>query len=186
MDVTDYSRIIEDVIESVVSVHTNNGVGSGVFVNGYIITNYHVIKGATSAAIITSDQEQHSPVQIIGFDEDKDLAVLKIDSEYPPLEFADSDDASIGQRVIALGSPGGLQFSVTEGIISAVNREYGGQTYIQTDVPINPGNSGGPLVDASGEIIGINTKKIQDYEGIGFAIPSDIVRAIFEEIISTE
>lgn len=180
----DFTNVIEDVIKSIVSIQTDKSLGSGVFVadDGIIITNYHVIDGATAAAIITHDGDQHS-VSVLGYDNNRDLAILKIDDDYPHLKFANSNNLQVGQRVIALGNPGGLQFTVTEGIISATNRKSGGNTYVQTDVPINPGNSGGPLVDASGRIVGINTLKAKDLEGIGFAIPSNDVENVLDELL---
>lgn len=182
----DFSGIIEDVIKSVVSIQTDKSLGSGVFVeNKYIVTNYHVINGATAAVIITHDGKQHA-VSVVGYDDSQDIALLAIEESYPKLPFANSNKVSVGQRVIALGNPGGLQFTVTEGIISAADRESGGKRYIQTDVPINPGNSGGPLVDASGRIVGINTLKIKEFEGIGFAVPSNDVKHIVEQILAAQ
>lgn len=181
----DFSGIIESVVKSVVSIQTDKSIGSGVFVKegGYFVTNYHVINGATAAAVTTSDQKHH-PVTILGAAPDLDIAVLKIDDSYPALNFANSDALSVGQRVIALGSPGGLQFTVTEGIISATERvDEEGKRYVQTDVPINPGNSGGPIVDASGRIVGIATKKVENFEGIGFAIPANDAKAVVDQIL---
>lgn len=171
----DFSGIIEDAIKSVVSVHTDKGVGSGVIVDedGFVMTNYHVLDGAKSAGAWTYDGKAHM-VALVAFDEDLDLALIKIiNGTFYPMDFGNSNRISIGQSVIAIGNPGGLDFTVTEGIISAKERKLEGNTYIQTDVPINPGNSGGPLVDTLGRIIGINTKKIADFEGVGFAIPSN-------------
>ncbi|MEM4263812.1 MAG: trypsin-like peptidase domain-containing protein [Candidatus Woesearchaeota archaeon] len=175
----DFSKIIEKAVKAVVSVRTNTGVGSGVIVDerGYVVTNYHVIDGATSAGILTYDKELHQ-VALVAVDVDRDLALLQIfNGTFTEMGFADSDMAKVGQSVLAIGNPGGLDFTVTEGIVSAVNREINGKKYIQTDVPINPGNSGGPLVDTSGRILGINQKKISGFEGVGFAIPADDVKA---------
>lgn len=178
----DFTSIIEDVIKSVVSIQTDVSLGSGAFIedDGIIVTNYHVIDDATAAAVITHDGNTHQ-VSILGYDDGKDIAILKIEDDYPHLKF--SNNAKVGQRVIALGNPGGLQFTVTEGIISATNREANGNTYLQTDVPINPGNSGGPLVNAQGRIVGINTLKIKDFEGIGFAIPAEQVETILDDVL---
>ncbi len=181
---TDFTSIIREAVKSVASIQTNTGLGSGVFVKegGYIMTNYHVIRGASSAAVITADKERHA-VQVVGFNEKADIAILKIEENYPALEFSRREPET-GQRVIAIGNPGGLQFTVTEGIISATDRkDKEGNTYIQTDVPINPGNSGGPLVDASGKIIGINTLKISGFEGIGFALTAEQASEIMQEIL---
>ncbi|MBW2972872.1 trypsin-like peptidase domain-containing protein [Candidatus Woesearchaeota archaeon] len=178
---TDFSNIIEDALKAVVSVGTDKGVGSGVIVNdeGFVITNYHVLKGAKSAGALTYDKEVH-PVAMVAYDEDLDLALIKIfNGTFDAMDFGNSDKVDIGQSVIAIGNPGGLDFTVTEGIVSALNRKVDGNFYIQTDVPINPGNSGGPLVDTLGRIIGINTKKISDFEGVGFAIPSNTVEDFY-------
>ena len=178
----DFSKVIKNSVESVVSIRTDAGVGSGVFTNGYIITNQHVIAGASAAVVLTYDNKKHA-VQVIGYDTFNDLAILRIDETYPSLDFG--REPVVGQRVIAVGNPGGLEFTVTEGIVSAVNRKDSqGREYVQTDVPINPGNSGGPLIDATGRIVGINTLKIKGYEGIGFAVPGNIVRSSLERIIS--
>ena len=177
----DFSSIIEDAILSVVSVHTDKGMGSGVVVDedGLVITNYHVLEGAKSAGAFTYDGDAHS-VAMVAFDADLDLALIKImNGTFYPMDFANSDRISVGQSVIAIGNPGGLGFTVTEGIVSAKDRKLDGQFYIQTDVPINPGNSGGPLVDTFGRIIGINTKKITGFEGLGFAIPSNEVEDFY-------
>lgn len=175
----DFSKIIEKALKAVVSVRTNTGVGSGVIVDerGYVVTNYHVIDGATSAGVLTYDEELHQ-VALVAIDANRDLALLQIfNGTFTFMGFADSDMAKVGQNVIAIGNPGGLDFTVTEGIVSALDREVEGKKYIQTDVPINPGNSGGPLVDTSGRILGINQKKISGFEGLGFAIPADDVKA---------
>ena len=182
---SDFSGIIEKVLQSVVSVRTDVGQGSGVIVSsaGYIVTNYHVIKGAAAAQILTYDNNVHA-TQLIGSDEDADIAVLKIDGSFQKLRFGNSNELMIGQRLIALGNPYGLSFSVTEGIVSAVHRQGSNNNYyIQTDVPINPGNSGGPLVDINGEIVGINNFKIKDAEGLGFAIESNKAYEVYQDII---
>ena len=182
---SDFSSIIQKVLQSVVSVRTDVGQGSGVIVSsaGYIVTNYHVIKGATAAQILTYDENVHS-TQLIGYDEDADVAVLKIDGSFQKLRFGNSNELLVGQRLIALGNPYGLSFSVTEGIVSAVHRQGANNNYyIQTDVPINPGNSGGPLVDINGEIVGINNFKIKDAEGLGFAIESNTVYKVYQDIV---
>lgn len=184
---TDFSQIIKQAVKSVVSIQTNTGVGSGAFIQdgGYIVTNYHVIKGATSAAVITSDNKRHG-VRIVGVDTDSDIAILQIEEDYPVLAFT-RRNPSVGERVIAVGNPGGLQLTVTEGIISATERkDSAGNTYLQTDVPINPGNSGGPLIDASGEIVGINTLKVSGFEGIGFALTAEQVSDIARDLIDKD
>jgi S1-C subfamily serine protease len=184
----DFSGILDEVIASVVSVSTNVGSGSGVIVDsrGYLVTNYHVVSGATAASIVTSDGKAHA-TYMVGYNANIDLALLRIEGTFDALPFGDSDDANVGERVIAVGNPGGLDFTVTEGIISAKNRAGpNGVFYLQHDVPINPGNSGGPLVDASGRIVGINTLKFDGFEGIGFAIPANTVETFVDNAIATE
>jgi S1-C subfamily serine protease len=181
----DFTAIIDKVIRSIVSVNTNKGQGSGVAIGeGLIVTNYHVVDSATKIKILTYDRNLHDGI-LIGFDEPFDIAIIKIDSDVKTLKFDDSDKIKVGERVIALGNPAGLSFTVTEGIVSAVNRKgpNGRSVYIQTDVPINRGNSGGPLVNANGKIIGINNFKIGGYEGLGFALESNIVKDVLEKII---
>ena len=181
----DFSAIVQDVLESVVSIMTDKGQGSGAFVanDGYIVTNWHVVSGAGIIRILTYGNKIHN-AKLIGYSEGKDIAVLKIEEDYPYLNFGDSNDIKIGEKVIALGNPGGLDFTVTEGIVSAKRKSSSGIDFIQTDVPINPGNSGGPLVNIHSEIIGINEFKVRDFEGLGFAIASNVVKDVVDEIIS--
>lgn len=183
----DFSAIVDDVVRSVVSVGTNRGQGSGAIIDdrGFIVTNYHVVDGANLIRVLTYDGKIYD-ANLIGYNDVVDIAVLKVDAALEELRFGDSDDVKIGERVIALGNPAGLSFTVTEGIISAVHRKgpTGLNVYIQTDVPINPGNSGGPLVNANSRIIGINNFKIGGFEGLGFAIESNTVEEVTEDIIA--
>jgi len=186
---SDFSSIVQDVVKAVVSIRTDKGQGSGVIYDsrGYVLTNKHVIDGATSMEIIDYNSNKYS-VQIIGYSNAVDLAVLKINSNsnFNYLEFADASEINVGSRVIAIGNPLGLSFSVTEGIISGLNRNIDSSNvgYIQTDVPINAGNSGGPLVNSNKKIIGINTLKIGNSEGLGFAIPSNTAKQIADQGLS--
>jgi S1-C subfamily serine protease len=170
----DFSSVIESSIPAVVSIVTNVGSGSGFMVtsNGYIVTNNHVISKATAATVITSDGIRHS-VYLVGGNSAADIAVLKIDGEHPYLRFADSDKIVVGEKVIAVGNPGGLDFTVTQGIVSAIKRLDKGYSFVQIDVAINPGNSGGPLINTAGKVVGVNTKKIAGFEGVGFALESN-------------
>jgi len=182
----DFTGIIEDVTKAVVSVITDVSQGSGVIIkgNGYIITNVHVLEGARRIRVFTSDKEIY-PTELIGYSKEADIALLKIDAnDLDYLKFGDSDDVKPGQRVIAVGNPAGLDFSVTEGIVSAVHRKVRNEDteYIQTDVPINPGNSGGPLINIKKEIIGINNFKIGGFESLGFAIESNQVKDVVDKI----
>jgi len=186
---SDFSSIIEDAVKAVVSVKTNLGQGSGVIFNsdGYVMTNKHVISGAVRINVVDYDSNVYS-VRLIGTAKDADLAVLKIDSNktFNYLNFADSSSIKLGERVIAVGNPLGLSFTVTEGIISGVDRviDVSKVPYIQTDVSINPGNSGGPLINSQKEIVGINTFKIINTEGLGFAIPSSVAQGIADQALS--
>jgi len=177
----DFSGIIEQTVNSVVSIKTNAAQGTGFIItsNGYVITNAHVLSGASFANAITSNRESKS-MSLIGYNINFDLALLKIEGNYQYLEFEDSDNVKIGEKVIAIGNPLGLSFSVSEGIVSAVDRPGVNQVpaYIQTDAALNPGNSGGPLINTQGKAIGINNFKARG-ENLGFALESDyIIEAI--------
>ena len=182
----DFTAIIDDVIQSVVSVGTNKGLGSGAVIDtrGFIVTNYHVVQGASIIRVLTYGEKVYD-ASLIGYNDVADGAVLKVDASLLDLGFGDSDDVRVGERVIALGNPAGLSFTVTEGIVSAVHRKGPNDLpiYLQTDVPINPGNSGGPLVDANSKIIGLNNFKVSGLEGLGFAIESNTVKEVADDII---
>jgi len=172
------------------------GSGSGFLwdVNGHIVTNYHVLEGADKATVTLADQSNWN-AKLIGVAPDKDLAVLKIDapaSILSPLPVGKSNNLQVGQTVLAIGNPFGLDQTLTTGIISALGREIKGakgfpiNDAIQTDAAINPGNSGGPLLNSSGELIGVNTAIYSPsgaYAGIGFSIPVDAVRWIIPDLI---
>ena len=183
----DFSGIIEKAVKGVVGINTDKAIGSGFIISdeGFIVTNYHVIEDAKAATVITQDSNKHQ-VRLIGFDNVRDVALLKIDSgDYEELALAESSKVQVGNKVIAIGNPLGLSFSVTEGIISAINREgpSGNNEYLQTDVSLNPGNSGGPLINTSGEVVGINNFKIGGTaEGLGFALESEVVKIVVNEI----
>jgi len=172
----DFSAIVDDVLQSVVSVQTNVGQGSGAIIDakGYIVTNVHVISGASTIKALTYSGKTYNANTIAGYDPDADIAVLKIDATgLSALDFGDSGEVKVGEKVIAAGNPAGLAFTVTEGIVSAFRLGSNNLKYIQTDVPINPGNSGGPLINTKGEIIGINNFKVGGLESLGFALASD-------------
>jgi serine protease Do len=169
-----------------------SGVGSGVIVDrdGYILTNNHVIKDADEIKVTLPDKKVYKG-KVIGTDPRTDLAVIKITaSGLPVIRLGNSDDLKVGDRVIAIGNPLGLNQTVTSGIISATGRANVGiadyEDFIQTDAPINPGNSGGALVNVKGELIGINTAIFSTsggYQGIGFAIPSNMARSVMDSLI---
>jgi serine protease Do len=178
--------------------HVEHGVGSGVIISpdGYIVTNDHVVDGATEMRVTLNDRRVFT-AKLVGEDKLNDLAVIKIDAKsLPSIPWGDSAKLHPGQTVLAFGSPFGyFQFSVTRGIISALNRPnpYTDDPrkpgdFIQTDAAINPGNSGGPLVDAHGELIGIDTFIISDsgsFAGAGFAIPSEIAKSSVDQLIKS-
>ena len=165
-------------------------IGSGVIINesGYILTNHHVIENNDRILIRLSDKRDFF-AKVVGVDPQTDLAVLKINSfrSLPHTSFSPSRDVEVGQWVMAIGNPYGLQGTVTVGVISGIRRSILGITtyedFIQTDASINPGNSGGPLIDLDGKIIGINTSVAAVGSGIGFAIPSKMAFRIVEELI---
>lgn len=183
---SDFSDVVEKAIKSVVSVLTESAMGSGFIINngGYIVTNYHVIENARIVKVLTYDKKI-LPAEVIGIDKLRDLALLKIDGEYDYLSLGNSDELQIGRRVVAIGNPLGLSFTVTEGIISALDREgpNGIEEYIQTDVSLNPGNSGGPLIDTTGKVIGINNFKIGGAESLGFALESNSIEESVNGIV---
>ncbi|MBS3105163.1 trypsin-like peptidase domain-containing protein [Candidatus Woesearchaeota archaeon] len=182
----DFSAIVEDVLQSTVSIKTNVGQGSGAIIDtkGYIVTNVHVISGASIVKAVTYAGKTYGVNVLVGYDSAADIAVLKIEApDLKAFNFGNSDDVKIGEKVIAAGNPAGLAFTVTEGIVSAF-RTFNGINYIQTDVPINPGNSGGPLINTKGEIIGVNNFKAGGFEGLGFAISSNKVKQVVNKIIS--
>ncbi len=183
----DFSAIVNDVLQSVVSIKTNVGQGSGAIIDrkGYVVTNVHVISGASTVKVITYAGNTYDASVLVGYDSAADIAVLKIEAaDLRALNFGNSDEVKVGEKVIAAGNPAGLAFTVTEGIVSAFRTAQNNVRYIQTDVPINPGNSGGPLINTKGEIIGINNFKVGGFEGLGFAISSNNVRSVVNKIIS--
>jgi Do/DeqQ family serine protease len=169
-------------------------MGSGVIISedGYIITNNHVIENASTIEVTTNDNKTYN-AELLGSDEVSDIAVLKIvgDESFPYVRFADSDQTKIGEWVLAVGNPFNLTSTVTAGIISAKSRDLNdfdskNQSFIQTDAAVNSGNSGGALVNTNGDLIGINTAITSGtggFVGYSFAVPSNVARKIFEDII---
>lgn len=172
--------------------HKQVSLGSGVIVDkdGYILTNNHVIKGAEEIKVKLSDKREFKG-KVIGTDQKTDLAVIRIDANHlPVIKLGDSDKLKVGETVIAVGNPYGLNQTVTSGIVSATGRADVGiadyEDFIQTDAAINPGNSGGALVNVEGELVGINTAIFSTsggYQGIGFAIPSNMAKVVMENLI---
>ncbi len=166
------------------------GSGFVISADGYIVTNNHVIEGADKVKVnfqSGKNSDKSYDAEVIGADTETDLALLKVDagSSLPALAFGDSDALKVGQWVMAIGNPFGLDHTVTAGIVSAKGRTIGAGPYdnfIQTDASINPGNSGGPLLNLDGEVIGINTAIIASGQGIGFAIPSKLARQVIDQL----
>ncbi len=174
---------------SVAQVRTPSGLGSGFIINeeGFLITNFHVIEGETQISIEVyqqgSGQLEHRSfreVRIVALNKFEDLALLKIEDKgtprFTPLALGDSDTLAVGDRTFAIGSPLGLERTVTEGILSTKTRQLQGTLYLQTTTQINPGNSGGPLFNLRGEVIGVTNMKMTFGEGLGFAIPVERVK----------
>ncbi|MEV4802113.1 trypsin-like peptidase domain-containing protein [Nonomuraea sp. NPDC049421] len=182
------------VLPSVVSIETGTSGGSGFVVDGqgHILTNAHVVAGSTQVTVVLADGTRLT-ARVAGADRGEDLAVLEVDhpGELTPATLGRSSELAVGDQVLAIGSPLGLSGTVTSGIVSALDREVrlgdSRRTAVQTDASINPGNSGGPLVNAQGEVVGVNTAIAASRGGgnigIGFAIPIDRAAPIAERII---
>jgi serine protease Do len=206
-----FSQVAEQVSPSVVSIQVEvkqkapsfgffpfgpspeggvqKGGGSGMVISsdGAVLTNNHVVENASRIEVALQDGRKF-PARVVGVDPATDLAVLRIDAKnLPAARFADSDASRVGQWVVAIGSPFGLDYTVTAGVLSAKGRGGLGaneiEDYLQTDASINPGNSGGPLVNLNGEVLGINTMIIGHASGIGFAIPSNLARKVATDLL---
>jgi serine protease Do len=187
------ARSVRDLVnvlgEAVVQVRTPGGLGSGFIINedGFLLTNFHVIEGETQISVEVYhqkndqlDRKSYKQVRIIAINKFEDMALLRIEDKDAPkfkyLLMGSADALSVGERVFAIGSPLGLERTVTEGILSTKTRQMAGELYLQTTTQINPGNSGGPLFNMSGEVVGITNMKITFGEGLGFAIPIESVK----------
>lgn len=160
----------EAVYESVVVVYSEDSLGSGFAIGeNYIVTNAHVISGKSVSIRTYADTE--SPAFVVAMDSELDIALLYVeDRKFVPLHI--SLECKVGEDVYAIGAPESLAYTLTKGVVSSKNRNVSGSTFIQTDAAINPGNSGGPLLNDNGEVIGVNSYKLNDSEGIGLAIPA--------------
>ncbi|HWA85685.1 MAG TPA: trypsin-like peptidase domain-containing protein, partial [Opitutus sp.] len=168
------------------------GLGSGVIVSpdGYILTNNHVVHGADVIKVTLNDGRELT-AKVVGTDPESDIAVVKVDAKnLPAITFADSEKLQVGDRVLAIGNPFGIGQTVTSGMVSGLGRATSGlgyEDFIQTDAAINPGNSGGALVDADGRLVGVNTAILSrsgGFQGIGFAIPSDMAQNVMEQLVT--
>jgi serine protease Do len=182
-------ELVKQIGEAVVQVRTPGGLGSGFFINedGFLITNFHVIENESQISVEVYhqqngqlDRKAYKQVRIIALNKFADLALLKVDDPGAPkfkyVSLGSADALSVGEKVFAIGSPLGLERTVTEGILSTKTREMAGTLYLQTTAQINPGNSGGPLFNMSGEVIGVTNMKATAGEGLGFAIPVESVK----------
>jgi serine protease Do len=182
-------ELVDDLGEAVVQVRTPAGLGSGFFINpdGYLITNFHVTEGETQISVEVYHQKDgqltrttYKQVKIIALNKFADLALLRIEDKDAPrfscVTLGDADKLAVGESVFAIGSPLGLERTVTQGILSTKTREFEGTLYLQTTAQINPGNSGGPLFNLRGEVVGVTNMKITFGEGLGFAIPVEAVK----------
>jgi serine protease Do len=189
----DVQDLVKQIGEAVVQVRTPGGLGSGFFINadGYLITNFHVIEGETEISVEVYhqhngqlDRETYKQVKIIAINKFHDLALLKIEDKNAPgfkyVILGSSDVLTVGDSVFAIGSPMGLERTVTSGILSTKTRQIEGELYLQTSAQINPGNSGGPLFNLGGEVVGVTNMKITFGEGLGFAIPVELVKSFLE------
>jgi len=191
--VRDVSSLVKQIGEAVVQVKTPGGLGSGFFINedGYLITNFHVIEGETEISVEVYEQknghldrETYKQVKIVAINKFQDLALLHIEDKNAPkfkyVTLGSSDSLNVGDAVFAIGSPLGLERTVTQGILSTKTRQLEGQLYLQTSTQINPGNSGGPLFNLAGEVVGVTNMKITFGEGLGFAIPVELVKSFLD------
>ena len=189
----DVSSLVKQIGEAVVQVRTPEGLGSGFFINadGYLITNFHVIEGETELSVEVYHQKDgqlqrdtYKQVRIIAINKFHDLSLLKIeDKNAPKFKFTtlgNSDNLNVGDSVFAIGSPLGLERTVTQGIVSTKTRQMEGNLFLQTSAQINPGNSGGPLFNLAGEVVGVTNMKITAGEGLGFAIPVELVKSFLD------
>ena len=173
--------------------YRTQAIGSGAIIDnrGILITNAHVVEKASRIYVALPGERKEIEATLVGIDHLTDLAVIKVDTgtTLPSLKFADDDKLFLGETVIAIGNPLGLENSVTTGVVSSVNRrlpdgEGGVAVFVQTDALINPGNSGGPLLNINGDLVGINTAIAQQAQGIGFAVPIRVVRRVIDDLIT--
>ncbi len=186
-------ELVNELGEAVVQVRTPSGLGSGFIINkdGYLLSNFHVIEGETQISVEVYhvadgalERKSYKDVRIVAINKFGDMALLKIEDKDAPkfksVLLGNSDAMAVGEGVFAIGSPLGLERTVTEGILSTKTRQMAGELYLQTTAQINPGNSGGPLFNLRGEVVGITNMKITFGEGLGFAIPIESAKYFLE------
>jgi serine protease Do len=190
-------ELVNELGEAVVQVRTPAGLGSGFFINadGFLITNFHVTEGETQISVEVYlqkngqiERKTYKQVRIVALNKFADLALLRIEDKDAPkfscVTLGDADKLAVGDTVFAIGSPLGLERTVTEGILSTKTRQFEGTLYLQTTAQINPGNSGGPLFNLRGEVVGVTNMKITFGEGLGFAIPVEAVKFFLNHLES--
>ncbi len=181
----DFSGIIDSSVPSVVTIKTDVAQGTGFVItsDGYVVTNAHILGGSSIVQAVNYKQ-QILDAKFIGYDSNLDIALLKIPGTYSSLKLGNSNNVQVGENVIAIGNPLGLQFSVSQGIVSAIHRQgpNGINAYLQTDAALNPGNSGGPLINKNGEVIGINNFKLGNSVGLGFSLESNYIKVAVNNI----
>jgi len=194
-DAIDAEAMIEKVMPAIVAIRadTPEGIaaGTGFLVDstGVVVTNLHVIEGATRVTIKLHSGEQYTQIRVASFDQDRDLAILRLPGfDLPTVSLGNSDAVKVGATVYAIGNPLGLEESVTKGIVSSIRVAKSGTKIIQTDSAVSPGNSGGPLINESGDVVGVVTFKISSGENLNFAVPINYARALlsFEQPISLD
>lgn len=173
----------EEVYKSVFVVYSGNSLGSGFAIGeNCIVTNAHVIENVHSITLTSYEGDKYT-ASLLGIDEDKDIAVLVIkDASFPYLKMANLSTVKIGDDIYAIGAPKGMAYTLTKGTVSAKERIVENESFIQIDAAINEGNSGGPLLNDAGEVLGMNTMKLTDSEGIGLAIPADRIASTLKEL----
>lgn len=173
----------EEVYKSVFVVYSGNSLGSGFAIGeNCIVTNAHVIENVHSITLTSYEGDKYT-ASLLGIDEDKDIAVLVIkDASFPYLKMANLSTVKIGDDIYAIGAPKGMAYTLTKGTVSAKERIVENASFIQIDAAINEGNSGGPLLNDAGEVLGMNTMKMTDSEGIGLAIPADRIASTLKEL----
>lgn len=173
----------EEVYKSVFVVYSGNSLGSGFAIGeNCIVTNAHVIENVHSITLTSYEGDKYT-ASLLGIDEDKDIAVLVIkDASFPYLKMANLSTVKIGDDIYAIGAPKGMAYTLTKGTVSAKERIVENESFIQIDAAINEGNSGGPMLNDAGEVLGMNTMKMTDSEGIGLAIPADRIASTLKEL----
>ena len=183
--VKNWSQVVKKSKNAVVVIQTNRGLGSGFIIreNGLLITNQHVIKGATQISVSFASGEKYSKAYVLAEDSERDLAILRIEGvDLPILSVSNSSTVDVGDEVICIGAPKGLSYTASNGIISALRVWEDGTKVIQTTAPLSPGNSGGPLMNRDGHVIGVITFQFKEGQNLNFAIPSNYFRAMMETL----